>query len=151
MRASTIAAPAGRSPARLGLMRERPVGGPRRLGGGVLARPPRRLAGEGPVSPGPGAPLHTVRGVSPAATHTTPRQRSLVDGGPEPEECRWVAQGVEAVAADRRDEEVDGIRAQVDGRADARGGRHASGAVPWLESVPAVGRRRVAGALVAAL
>jgi hypothetical protein len=53
------------------------------------------------------------------------------------------------VAPDGRDEEVDGVRAQVDGGTDARARRHASGAVAWLESVPVVdARRRVAGALV---
>jgi hypothetical protein len=54
------------------------------------------------------------------------------------------------VALDGRDEEVDGVRAQVDGGADTRARRHASGAVAWLESVPVVdARRRDAGALVA--
>jgi hypothetical protein len=43
---------------------------------------------------------------------------SLIDGGAQTQEHRLVDERSELVALDRRDEQVDGVRAQVDGRPD---------------------------------
>ena len=83
-------------------------------------------------SPGPRARGSRARRPRPRGPGTTIRRRSCRGGGP----------------ATRRDEEVDRVRAEVDGGADTRARRRRVGRRRLAESVPVVdARRRVAGAV----